>query len=169
MKLLHNSGMRQQAALQLSSGALHYIKTELRDEIMMNFQIIDFSVHELDAEKIYTPNATTEDRLFIEQNLPDELYFVETVDINGYLGQIMHINATKSKAVATLAKHWAISLVDIVAFGDDLNDIDMLSSVGIGVAMGNAHPNVKSSVAFECLSNDADGLAEWITSNVSLM
>ena len=149
---------------------MHYSNFDVSElwSYITNFQIVDFSVHELDAEKIYTPNPTTEDKLFIEQNLPGELYFVETADINGYLGQIMHVNATKAKAVAALAKHWRISQSDIVAFGDDLNDIDLLSSVGIGVAMGNAHADVKASVAFKCLSNDADGLAEWIASNVDI-
>ena len=40
-------------------------------------------------------------------------------------------DATKSKALAALARSWDIAQSEIVAFGDDLNDIDMLSFVAL--------------------------------------
>jgi len=131
-----------------------------------NFEIVDFTQHEKDAEKIYTPNPTPEDKLLIEKLLPDDLYFVVTADVSGFLGQIMHRDATKAKATAALALYWNISKKEIIAFGDDHNDIDMLKYSGVGVAMGNAVDKVKEAADFICLSNDDDGLAEWITLNV---
>ena len=44
--------------------------------------------------------------------------------------------------------------------------IDMLSSAGVGVAMNNAHADVKAGAAFSCSSNDEDGVAEWIASTL---
>ena len=131
-----------------------------------SYLIVDFSQHELDTEKIYTPNPTVEDKLFIEGLLPDELYFVETIDADGFIGQVMHIDATKGKATIALAKHWGIAQSEIVAFGDDMNDIDMLSYAGIGVAMENAFDEVKAVSNTICPSNDDDGIAEWIQSNL---
>lgn len=131
-----------------------------------NYEIVDFTQHDMNAEKIYTPNPTPDDKLFIEQRLPDDLYFVVTADGAGYLGQIMHKDATKAKAVSALAQHWGISQSEIVVFGDDLNDIDMLTYAGIGVAMGNALDKVKEVSDCVCLRNDDDGVARWIEENI---
>lgn len=46
-----------------------------------------------------------------------------------------------------------------MAFGDELNDLDMLRFAGIGVAMGNAAPDVKAAADYETLSVDEDGIA----------
>jgi hydroxymethylpyrimidine pyrophosphatase-like HAD family hydrolase len=79
---------------------------------------------------------------------------------------IMHRDATKMKAIAALAAHWNIDAQDIVAFGDDLNDIDMLAGCGIGVAMGNALDEVKAIADDVCETNDNDGLATWLKRHV---
>ena len=161
----HNRGMR----ITSERSGMHYSNFMVSDvwPPITNFKIVDFSQHDLDAEKIYTPNPTREDILFIEQLLPDDLYFVATADGSGFLGQIMHKNATKAKAVAALAQHFDITQSEIAAFGDDLNDIDLLSCAGIGVAMANAVDEVKAVADFICLSNDEDGIAGWINANLA--
>jgi hypothetical protein len=78
------------------------------------------------------------------------------------LAMVMRGDATKAKAVAALARHWGIAQSETVAFGDDLNDIDMLSYAGTGVAMGNA----KAVSDFICLRNEDDGAADWIERNL---
>jgi len=47
----------------------------------------------------------------------------------------------------------------MIAFGDAENDISMLKYAGIGVAMGNATPEVKAIADEVTLSNDEDGIA----------
>ena len=147
---------------------MHYSNfnvTELWSYIT-DYQIVDFAQHDKDAAKLYIPNPSQEDKLFIKRFLPSELYFVETADINGFLGQIMHKEASKAKAITVLAQYWGISLSEIVAFGDDYNDIDMLRECGIGVAMGNALDEVKAGVDYICDTNDNDGVAKWLEENV---
>jgi hydroxymethylpyrimidine pyrophosphatase-like HAD family hydrolase len=56
-----------------------------------------------------------------------------------------------------------------VAFGDDLNDIDMLNHAGVSVAMGNALDEVKAVADYVCDTNDNDGLAKWLEENVSCL
>lgn len=51
---------------------------------------------------------------------------------------------------------------EIVAFGDDLNDIDMLTECGYGIAVDNAVQEVKKIADFICESNDNDGVAKYI-------
>jgi len=147
---------------------MHYSNFAVSDmwPVITNFELVDFSRHEMDAEKLYTPNPSSEDRAFIENLLPDDLYFLVTSDGSSFFGQIMHKEATKGKAVATLAQLWGISGSEIVAFGDDLNDLDMLAFAGVGVAMGNAVDEAKAVADQVCKRNDEDGLAEWIELNV---
>ncbi len=68
----------------------------------------------------------------------------------------------KTAAIKTLAETSGISREDIVAFGDDLNDIEMLEFCGTGVAVANAVPQVLEAADEIVLSNDDDGLAEWL-------
>ena len=48
---------------------------------------------------------------------------------------------------------------EIVAFGDNHNDIGMLQLAGLGVAMGNAHEEVQAAADYITLSNAQDGVA----------
>ena len=61
---------------------------------------------------------------------------------------------------------WGIKPEEIVAFGDDLNDIDMLGYAGVGVVMDNALEQVKTVADYICDTNDNDGLAKWLEENV---
>ena len=68
----------------------------------------------------------------------------------------------KIQAILELAKLLNISLSDIVSFGDDINDMEMLQICGIGVAVSNAVADVKAVADCVTLSNDEDGVADWI-------
>ena len=128
-----------------------------------DYKQIDFDTFTGEAEKIYVPCMTPEDLTFIEKHLPEGLYVSVSRD---FMAMIMHRDATKSRAVAALAAHWGIDAAEIAAFGDDLNDIDMLTYAGTGVAMGNAVESVTAAADFVCESNQDDGLAKWIEGNI---
>ena len=68
----------------------------------------------------------------------------------------------KKSAIKALAETSGISREDTVAFGDDLNDIEMLKLCGTGVAVANAVPQVLEAVDEITLSNDDDGVAKWL-------
>jgi len=67
--------------------------------------------------------------------------------------------ATKPEALRRLLTAHGISLTDVVAFGDDLPDLEMLQACGISVAMANAITEIKSVAQYETASNDEDGVA----------
>ena len=56
-----------------------------------------------------------------------------------------------------------------IAFGDGLNDMQMLQGVGLGIAMGNAHPNLKAVADHIAPTLQLDGIAraleELVASN----
>ena len=72
----------------------------------------------------------------------------------------------KVQAIRELAKMLKLSLNEIVAFGDDKNDMEMLKICGTGVAVYNAIPEVKEIADSVTFSNDQDGVAEWLSRSV---
>lgn len=72
----------------------------------------------------------------------------------------------KAQTIKKLAKCLGITLKEIVAFGDDYGDMEMLRLCGCGVAMGNGPSEVKQAARFVTSSNDEDGVAEFIESAI---
>ena len=70
---------------------------------------------------------------------------------------------TKENAIRTVCDSCGIGLSDVIAFGDDYADIEMVKMAGIGVAMGNAIPEVKEIADVVIESNDNDGIAEYLS------
>lgn len=75
-------------------------------------------------------------------------------------------SASKENAIAFISDYLKISTENMVSFGDDFSDIGMLKTTGIGVAMGNAIPQVKEIAAETTLSCDQDGVAVWLEEHV---
>lgn len=73
--------------------------------------------------------------------------------------EIMPANASKTSAISVLQKKFNVKQSEIIAMGDNYNDIDMLEYAGIGVAMGNAPEEVKNHGNDVTLTNDEDGVA----------
>jgi len=67
--------------------------------------------------------------------------------------------ASKTNAIKHLANIGSISIKEIMTVGDNYNDIDMLESAGLGIAMGNAPDAVKVHATAITASNDKDGVA----------
>ena len=72
---------------------------------------------------------------------------------------VVPIEATKSKAAACLLKSARISLADVLSFGDDFVDIDLIQDSGWSVAVENAIPEIKSIAKYRTASNDDNGVA----------
>ena len=76
--------------------------------------------------------------------------------------ELLHPEVSKGNALSVIATDLHIKPEDIVAFGDNHNDIGMLRLAGLGVAMGNAHEEVKVAADYVALSNAEDGVATVI-------
>lgn len=75
---------------------------------------------------------------------------------------IVHKNANKGHATKKAAEFFKIPLTQMIAFGDDINDIDMIKIVGTGVAMGNSIPSLKKIANYVTETNENNGIATWI-------
>jgi len=69
---------------------------------------------------------------------------------------------SKGRRLAEWVASQGLSMQDVVAFGDNFNDISMLQTAGIGVAMGNAADEVKAHADVVIGDNTTDAIAEFI-------
>jgi Cof subfamily protein (haloacid dehalogenase superfamily) len=82
-----------------------------------------------------------------------------TFSTNNGLIEVVPLGISKASGVEAVARPLGITAADVVAFGDMPNDIPMLRWAGIGVAMGNANPEVIEAADEVALPNIDDGLA----------
>lgn len=108
----------------------------------------------------------------IVAELPEERFAGEIAESEGcrlqcYRGEkwyaFLPVGSGKTEAVRALASVSGIGTEDTVAFGDDLNDVDMLKLCGRGIAVANAVPEVREAADEMTLSNEEDGVAAWLS------
>ena len=81
------------------------------------------------------------------------------MDFGSAHGEALDGTCDKAVGVRRLAKQLGVARKDVVAFGDNLNDLELLRWAGRGVAMGNADPSTRAVADEVTGSNDDDGVA----------
>lgn len=86
----------------------------------------------------------------------------EDIEINYYYTEITNQYVDKWYALKELCKIRNIKEEEIVAIGDNINDFLMIKKAGLGVAMGNSSPVVKSVANYVTTDNNNNGIANVI-------
>ncbi|MGM3175830.1 pyridoxal phosphatase [Dickeya lacustris] len=73
---------------------------------------------------------------------------------------------SKGRLLQRWVESQGMSMSQVVAFGDNFNDISMLSSAGLGVAMGNSADEVKAHANMVIGNNESPGIAEVIRQRI---
>lgn len=73
--------------------------------------------------------------------------------------EIMRPGVNKQLGAMALARHYSVDAADVACFGDMPNDREMIAWAGWGVAMGNAHPELKAIANEVTGTNAEDGVA----------
>ncbi len=81
---------------------------------------------------------------------------------DGFWYKFTRKGVTKENAINMICEKCGIEVSNIIAFGDDYADIEMLKVAGIGIAMGNAIPEVKEAADIIIDTNDNDGIALYL-------
>ena len=76
--------------------------------------------------------------------------------------EVTHNQVSKKQALLELAKYYQLSLTEIMTIGDNYNDIPMIETARLGVAMGNAPTEVKTCSNRVTDSNDQNGVSKAI-------
>jgi hypothetical protein len=76
--------------------------------------------------------------------------------------EILPQGVSKGAALRELARGLDVPLAEIVAVGDNWNDVEMLEAAGLGVAMGHAPAGVRARAGLVCATADDEGFREVI-------
>lgn len=112
----------------------------------------------------YEKNAVYQTLIFMEE--ADEKLYHETftevkfVRWHEFSCDILPKEGSKARGIQKLLKKMNIPVENSIAFGDGLNDIEMLQVVGTSVAMGNGHEKTKKVADVVADHVDRDGLAK---------
>lgn len=71
---------------------------------------------------------------------------------------LLPAGASKTDGIRSVVEALGLEMADVMAFGDGLNDVEMLSEVGFGVAMGNGEQAAKEAAKYVCPGVDEDGV-----------
>ena len=161
---------QRQIQYMLQSDCYSYMKDDCKEYyqffdsigISRNYLVSDYQLEDIQTQKIemLCPNdeAMKYCLSLVQQN--PEYDYVHS--ISDRIFELYSKKNTKATGILTALKHLGIPVERSYAFGDGKNDIEMLSTVGCGIAMGNASDEVKSYAHQVTDSVLEDGVATGI-------
>ncbi|MEI5905990.1 Cof-type HAD-IIB family hydrolase [Bacillus spongiae] len=149
-RLLHDASLRSHPIVYLNEETMkgnvphhHFIEKSMES---LKFTHPDFEADFYKEKEIY------QSLLFCEEGQEDyfrekyrDLHFIRW---HPYSVDILPGGGSKAEGIKQMIKQLGFALEDVYAFGDGLNDIEMIQAVGTGVVMGNATEAVKKHADF---------------------
>ena len=91
----------------------------------------------------------------------DFSFVIQDVPAHGCVnGELINRKFDKGKGVRLIAEHLGIPIEDTIGFGDSMNDLEMIETVGVSVCMANGSEKLKEISDIVCPSVTEDGLAK---------
>jgi phosphoglycolate phosphatase (TIGR01487 family) len=117
--------------------------------------------------ELYSPDYRFSDRAFARTVPVEEVKAVlagEPVQVidTGYAIHLQVMGINKGTALTALAEEIQMDPVAFIAIGDSVNDIQMLTCAGIGVAVANAHPDTRRAAQYVTKKEYGDGFIEAV-------
>lgn len=79
-----------------------------------------------------------------------------------YFFDMIHKDVNKGTALKALSEQFNIKANEVMAIGDSINDTEMITFAGLGIAVENAHPSIRKIADYITASNNGDGVAKAI-------
>jgi len=99
----------------------------------------------------------------VKEHLLRELeHDIDTLGFDDVSLTILATGVSKAAAMAWVAAHYDVTAAEVMAIGDEINDIPLIGWAGLGIAMGNATPEVKAVAKELTASNAEHGVARAI-------
>lgn len=151
-----------------STSYYYYMSKEYSNPLNKPFIIKVDSLDDIN-EDISRMNIFLKDNSNIEE-LEESISEIDNIDV--FIMQdsngtdrwlvVMPNGVNKSSTLELLAKRLNLNLKDVIFFGDGLNDIELMKSSGLGVAMSNALKEVKDASDDITLSNEENGVINYL-------
>ena len=122
-------------------------------------------------EKILVHKLLLIDNTDTIQKLQKTLSSIDFPQTDFYLSkdnylEVTHNQVSKKQALLELANYYQLPLTSIMTLGDNYNDIPMIETAGLGIAMGNAPRDVKTCAKAVTDSNEQNGVSKAIKLHV---
>lgn len=97
-----------------------------------------------------------------EKILSEKYFFLKhPIDKNGMIhGELINRRVGKGKALKIVTEYFHRNITDTIAFGDSMNDAEMMEEAGFSVSMGNAPLALKELSDYVCPSQSDDGIKD---------
>lgn len=150
IEALWNFGHKRNLSMWMVSPQKLFRRSSRPDEFK-NFEWLKFGYGNLDQSTA--------------QLLHEKLLQYEDLEVTSSSATNIEINqkgVNKLSALKRVCNELTISLENVMAIGDNLNDLQMIKNVGYGIAVHNATPVLKEYARFITASNDLNGVAKAI-------
>jgi Cof subfamily protein (haloacid dehalogenase superfamily) len=135
------------------------------DAERQHYRYVDFAM--IDNSISYLKITVVASRPEVVKRIAEKYPSCDMVRYTGEnLYRFSNANAVKWRAVQEVMNHYEIGEDEVVVFGDDVNDLQMVRECKVGVAVMNAIDEVKAVAKHICESNEDDGVAKWLKKNV---
>ncbi|MBP2241057.1 Cof subfamily protein (haloacid dehalogenase superfamily) [Cytobacillus eiseniae] len=137
------------------------------DPIFYSQQFVE-SISETILEEPVTPSKIeayfedAEDLNDVKAAIQGTFGEVDIVQLNELRFDIMPAGVSKLNGLLYLADHLGIARNEMVVIGDGIDDLQMIESAGLGVAMGNAPVEVKQAADWVTRPNDQQGVTYMV-------
>lgn len=130
-------------------------------------------MHEYDGSPIYKIvfMCKTADQLEPARRALEKDYNFVVQDVAAHQclnGELINRKFDKGRGVKIVADAFGIGIEDTIGFGDSMNDLEMIETVGYAVCMDNGSPALKAKSDLVCPAVDDDGLA-WAFEKLGLI
>ncbi|WP_432662221.1 Cof-type HAD-IIB family hydrolase [Wukongibacter baidiensis] len=139
---------------------------EFHKESGFTYEVMDFkALEEYSSSKVFFICKDHEKLVMLKEKIEDMI--PEKINITfstPHCLEIMASGISKGAALESVLQQYDIGLDEVIAFGDGLNDFEMLQLVGKGIIMGNAHDELKKALPQNEViqSNDEDGVVKYL-------
>ena len=111
------------------------------------------------AMYLVEPDLMAKVRLRLEASLGKSVYIAQT--LHNFL-EIMDAKASKGQGLKIAMEYLSLNKDEVIAFGDEENDLPMFEAAGFSVAPSNAKEAVKAKAALVVGSNAEDGVPVFL-------
>ena len=170
----HYVNLFEELGMEYMLQTAHHIYLDHRfhaiEEFFAVFNTLDIFTYDFDKDEVLArtikleANMTEQDYERMMAYMEGKSGFVAHMDGNGTYNSFEICSPTINKAVGIeqVLHYYGVSTEDTYAFGDGINDREMIQAVGCGVAMGNACEELKAVADVVCDPIWEDGLARYL-------
>ncbi len=139
---------------------------EFHNEFGFSYEVMNFkALEEYSASKVFFICKDQEKLVRLKEKIEDMIPKKLNITFSTpYCLEIMASGISKGSALKSVLQQYEINMDEVIAFGDGLNDFEMLQLVGKGIIMGNAYDELKKALPKNEViqSNDEDGVVKYL-------